>query len=86
MKRLISIILILTAYTSVYAQESIGSLANRYAPETYTDEFLDTVTVKKTLVVNTTHSSVYSTEPDSARSTGIRARSRIWSSFPRTSV
>ncbi len=52
MKRLISIILILSAYTSVYAQETIGSLANRYAPETYTDEFLDTVTVKKTLVVN----------------------------------
>ncbi len=52
MKRLISIILILSAYTTVYAQETIGSLANRYAPETYTDEFLDTVTVKKTLVVN----------------------------------
>lgn len=52
MKRLISIILILAAYTSVYAQETIGTLANRYAPKTYTDEFLDTVTVKKTLVVN----------------------------------
>ena len=36
----------------MYAQETIGTLANRYAPETYTDEFLDTVTVKKTLVVN----------------------------------
>lgn len=52
MKRFITIILIISAYISASAQESLGSLANRYAPETYTDEFLDTVTVKKTLVVN----------------------------------
>lgn len=52
MKRFITIILIISAYISASAQESLGSLANRHAPETYTDEFLDTVTVKKTLVVN----------------------------------
>lgn len=52
MKRFITIILIISAYISASAQESLGSFANRHAPETYTDEFLDTVTVKKTLVVN----------------------------------
>ena len=52
MKRLFLIILSIAIYSAVNAQESIGTLANRHAPETYTDEFLDTVTVKKTLVVN----------------------------------
>lgn len=52
MKRYLLTILAITIYSAVNAQESIGTLANRHAPETYTDEFLDTVIVKKTLVVN----------------------------------
>ena len=52
MKRFITIILIISAYISASAQESLGCFDDTAATETYTDEFLDTVTVNKTLVVN----------------------------------
>lgn len=52
MKRLLSTLTILIVHLAAHGQETAGELANRLAPETYTDEFLDTVTVKKSLVVN----------------------------------
>lgn len=52
MKRILVTILLTCVCAWVSAQESINALANSLAPDTYTNEFLDTVNVKKSLVLN----------------------------------
>lgn len=52
MKRTILAIIIAAAAWGANAQESVNALANSLAPDTYTNEFLDTVNVKKSLVLN----------------------------------